>query len=83
MSGRFSSAAGGHRGGGRNIGGQGPAAGNPYIALLVSGMAAAEPDVKPSDHLTPQGIKVLAVARDGGCLAEVFKAGEGLKNATS
>ncbi|MFF1394112.1 alpha/beta fold hydrolase [Streptomyces sp. NPDC058287] len=54
---------------------------NPYIALLVSGMAAAEPDVKPADYLTPQGMKVLEVARDGGCLAEVFKAGEGLKNA--
>ncbi|WP_405600714.1 MULTISPECIES: hypothetical protein [unclassified Streptomyces] len=54
---------------------------NPYIALLVSGMAAAEPDVKPADYLTPRGMKVLDVARHGGCLAEVFKAGEGLKNA--
>ncbi|MEV6695959.1 hypothetical protein AB0M68_02200 [Streptomyces sp. NPDC051453] len=54
---------------------------NPYIALLVSGMAAAEPDVKPADYFTLQGMKVLETARDGGCLAEVFKAGEGLKNA--
>ncbi|MFD4715528.1 hypothetical protein ACFWN5_38550 [Streptomyces sp. NPDC058430] len=44
-------------------------------------MAAAEPDVKPADHFTPQGMKVPEAARDGGCLAEVFKAGEGLKNA--
>ncbi|WP_432164751.1 hypothetical protein [Streptomyces sp. bgisy031] len=49
----------------------------PYIALFVSGMAAAEPDLKPADHLTPQGMKVLEVGRGGGCLAEVFKAGEG------
>ncbi|MFH8734546.1 MULTISPECIES: hypothetical protein [unclassified Streptomyces] len=42
---------------------------NPYIALLVPGMAAAEPDVKSADHLTPQGVKVPGVARDGGCLA--------------
>ncbi|MFB7752986.1 hypothetical protein ACFC18_25865 [Streptomyces sp. NPDC056121] len=49
----------------------------PYIALLVSGMAAAEPDLKPADHFTPRGMKVLEVARDGGCLAEVFKPARG------
>ncbi|MFB8270131.1 hypothetical protein ACFC96_26495, partial [Streptomyces sp. NPDC055955] len=51
----------------------------PYIALLVSGMAAAEPDLKPADHFTPQGMKVLEVGRGGGCFAEVVKAGEGVK----
>ncbi|WP_406317752.1 hypothetical protein [Streptomyces sp. NBC_00118] len=61
--------------------GDAQATANPYIALLVSAMAAAEPDVKPADYLTPRGMKVLDVARHGGCLAEVFKAGEGLKNA--
>ncbi|MGW6402410.1 helix-turn-helix domain-containing protein [Streptomyces sp. NPDC055134] len=49
--------------------------------LIVSGMAAAEPDVRPADNLTPQGMKVLEAARDGGCLAEVFRADEGLRNA--
>lgn len=42
---------------------------NQYIALRVPGMAAAEPDVKPADHLTSQGMEVLGVVRDGGCLA--------------
>ncbi|MFC9677860.1 hypothetical protein [Streptomyces sp. NPDC056949] len=36
-------------------------------------MAAAEPDVKPADYFTPQGVKVLEAARDGGCLVEVFR----------
>ncbi|MEV6307626.1 lipase family protein [Streptomyces sp. NPDC051840] len=53
---------------------------NPYVALIVSGMATADRNITPDEYLTPRGMDVLDVARGGGCFADIFKAGEGLKN---
>ncbi|MFI5660631.1 lipase family protein [Streptomyces sp. NPDC051684] len=53
---------------------------NPYYAIIVSGMATVSPGVDPADYLRPKGMEILRKARADACLADILKAGEGLKN---